>query len=315
MAGGKFDIFIKDLFRENGKDVVAWLTGLTPIEVEPVSTELVVAEARLADQIFRVRLAGDPPEEIFLHVDVQTAGDSDMPRRMREYWTRAERTLIAEAKGVGKEQGKVHLSSFVVYLDRTRYRPDPGEASYRDALGTECHFRYRVIKIWEMDPRAVYRLSHPNLVPLAPLMRTADPVATMVESREIIRSWPPDLISEEKKTQLRLALAVYSGLVIEDLSMISELLQVDREWLERSVVVQDWLRQGREQGIAQGIAQGLILARRDDLLSVLRSRFGSIDPSMEVAILRMDDPQRLKDLHARALVAGSLEEFAGELAT
>ena len=48
MSGGKYDLFTKAIFRENGKDVVTWLTGLTPLEVEPVCTELVIAEARQA---------------------------------------------------------------------------------------------------------------------------------------------------------------------------------------------------------------------------------------------------------------------------
>ena len=171
MAGGKFDLFTKAIFQENRKDLVTWLTGLTPLEVEPVRTELVVAEARHSDEILRVVLPDDPAK-LFLHVEVQTAGHPDMPRRMREYWTRAERNLAGRAAGDEGRKGRVRLSSFVVYLDRRRYIPDPGATTYRDTLGTECFFRYRVIKVWEMDPRTVYRLSSPGLVPLTPLMRT-----------------------------------------------------------------------------------------------------------------------------------------------
>ena len=312
MAGGKFDLFTKGIFREGGKEVVIWLTGLMPLEVEPVTTELIVAEARQTDEIFRVILPGNPPGKRFLHVEVQTAGHPDMPRRMRDYWTRAERFLIGQAKDLEKEKGAVRLSSFVVYLDRKRYLPDPGETSYRDDLGTECIFRYRVVRIWEMDPMTVYRLSCPDLAPLVPLMKTADPLATMLESREIIRAWNPGLL-EQKKTDLRLALAVFSGLVIEDLNMISELLKVDREWLEQSVVVKEWLRQGREQGIEEGLQKGLIQARRDDLLSVLRSRFGHIDARIEATVSGLENPLRLRDLLVRAAVAANLEEFAGEL--
>jgi predicted transposase YdaD len=317
MSGGEYDLFTKSIIRESGKDVVTWLTGLTPLEVEPVRTELVVAEARLSDEILRVRLPGNPQGRFFLHIEAQTAGDPDMPRRMREYWTRAERILLEQAKRDEKEEEvvEVRLSSFVIYLNRRRYIHDPGETSYADDLGTECLFRYRVIRVWELDPRTVYRLTYPGLVPLAPLMKTADPVKTMVESEEIIRAWNPELVSDQRKANLRLALAVYSGMVIEDLNMVSELLKVDREWLEQSVLVQEWLRQGREQGIEQGIEKGLILARREDLLSVLNSRFGAVDASLEAAVLRIEDPQRLRDLVARAVVVQSLEEFARELAS
>ncbi len=308
MAGGTFDLFTKGIFRDAGKDVVAWLTGLTPIEVEPVRTELVVAEARQTDQLFRVVLPGDPPGKRFLHVEIQTAGDPDMPRRMREYWTRAER-ILAEESRLEAAKSEVRITSFVVYLNRKHYRPDPGKIQYHDDLGMACVFRYRVVRIWEVDPGSVYCLPFPYLVPLAPLMRTADPVATMIESRDIIRAWNPDLVPPSKKTDLRLALAVFSGLVIEDLNMISELLKVDREWLEQSVVVQEWLRQGREQGIEKG----LILARRDALVAVLKSRFGVVDAPTEAAVLRIEDPQRLRELHSRALVVPSLAEFAREV--
>jgi hypothetical protein len=148
-----------------------------------------------------------------------------------------------------------------------------------------------VIRIWELDPQTVFRLVNPSLVPWAPLMKTPDPVATMLESREIIRVWNPELVSAERKAVLQAALAVFSGLVIKDMDMISALFEVDREWLE----------------------QGLILACREALLSVLNSRFAQIEPSMVAAISRIDDPRRLRHLLARAVVVRSLEEFAREL--
>ena len=70
MAGGTFDLFTKDIFRESAKDVVTWLTGLTAIEVESARTELVVAEACHTDELFRVLMPGAPPWELYLHVEV-----------------------------------------------------------------------------------------------------------------------------------------------------------------------------------------------------------------------------------------------------
>ena len=103
------------------------------------------------------------------------------------------------------------------YVRRSKqYLPDPGEIRYRDDLGSESLFHYRVVRIWEVDPRTVLRLATPHLLPLAPLMRTPDPVATMLESMEAIRGWNPDLAPPSKKADLQAALAVYSGLVIED---------------------------------------------------------------------------------------------------
>ena len=115
MTGGQYDAFSKEVFREGGRDMVAWLTGLDPLTVEPQPTEIIVAEARQADLLFRVVLGRDPPRERFLHLEVQTAGDADMPRRMRDYWVRAEGSL-ARRERAGRTP--VLLSSFVVYLDR-----------------------------------------------------------------------------------------------------------------------------------------------------------------------------------------------------
>jgi predicted transposase YdaD len=322
MAGGIFDRFTKELFRESGKELVAWLTGVTPLEVEPVRTELVIAEARQADEIVRVRLPGDPSRVRYLHVEVQTRGHRDMPRRMREYWSRAERILSEQPRGKGTRKGRaakleVRLSSFVVYLSRKTYRADPGKFRYRDEFGTACLFCYRVIKIWELDPATVYRLRTPSLVPWAPLMKTADPVATMIKSREIIRAWNPSLVPAEKKASLQAALAVFSGLVIENMDMLSELLKLDRKWIEQSVVVKEWKRQslkkGRAVGRKVGRKEGRLLARREDLLSVLQARFGAVGAAMEAAIFRIKDARRLRDLHARAVVVPSLADFVREL--
>jgi hypothetical protein len=59
--------------------------------------------------------------------------------------------------------------------------------------------------------------------------------------------------------------------------------------------------------------QGRVKTRLQDLLTVLRSRYGEVDAALETRILRIEDPQALEDLIARAAVASSLVQFHREL--
>ena len=121
---------------------------------------------------------------------------------------------------------------------------------------------------------------------------------------------------------------VFSGLVIKDMDMISALFELDREWLEQSVVIQEWKRQlekeievarksgfetGFDEGFKLGLNEGFLLGWRENILTVLEARFGVIGTEMEDPIYRIEDLQRLRDLHDRALVVPSLEKFAQDL--
>jgi predicted transposase YdaD len=319
-----FDILTKTLVIQSRVELVAWLSGHVPLAVEVESTDLVQTRVRVSDQILRASFPPTAPGGLpctrRYHIEFQTAGDEDMDLRMAEYYIYGTRYFSRI------ERSRVTLSSVVIYLDRKQYRPDPGEFRADDGEGTSDLFRYRVVKLWEHEPSTILSLPSAGLAPLAPLMKTKDPVRTVVESKQKILGAEPLAVGREKKIELCGALFALAGLVIDDRDLLFKLIWEDWMGLERSVTVQ-WLmergaergvkqglEQGIEQGLERGVVKGLLDARRDDVVSVLESRFGAVDEGLQSRIHGILDAEELQKLLRRAASAPSLEAFLEALA-
>src|SRR5262245_52463203 len=98
VPSGSLDAFTKTLLRESGPEVVLWLAGRAPLETRLVLTETVTARTRTADYLLRAVLPGRPPSPHYLHVEIQTAGDTEMALRVLEYWVRIKRQILKHEK-------------------------------------------------------------------------------------------------------------------------------------------------------------------------------------------------------------------------
>jgi predicted transposase YdaD len=303
-----FDILTKTLVIQSRVELVAWLSGYVPLAVEIEATDLVQTRVRVSDQILRASFPPTAPGGLpctrRYHIEFQTAGDQDMDLRMAEYYIYATRYFLEI------EKRRVMLSSAVIYLDRKQYRPDPGEFRTDDGEGTSDLFRYRVVKLWEHEPSTILSLPSAGLAPLAPLMKTKDPVRTVVESKQKILGAEPLAVGREKKIELCGALFALAGLVIDDRDLLFKLIWEDWMGLERSVTVQ-WLM---ERGAEKGVVKGLLDARRDAVVSVLESRFGAVDEGLQSRIHGILDAEELQKLLRWAASAASLEAFLEALA-
>jgi predicted transposase YdaD len=297
-------------------ELVAWLSGEVPLSVAVEPAELVETHVRRPDQIFCATLppseAGGEPRRRYSHVELQTRGDEEMDLRVAEY-------LVLGTRYFSRiEKRRVTLSCVVIYLCRQQYRPDPGEFRTDDGEGTSGLIRYRVVKLWEQDPSVVLGLPTPGLAPFAPLMKTDDPVRTVVESKEKILGSEGPALGRERKRELCGALFALSGLVIPDRDLLFKLISEGWMNLEESVTVQWMMERGEEKGLKkgreQGLAKGLLEAHRDDVIAVLESRFGAVDEGLRSRMEDLQDAEELRKLHRTALSAPSLEAFLEALA-
>jgi len=69
------------------------------------------------------------------------------------------------------------------------------------------------------------------------------------------------------------------------------------------------LRQGLERGMAQGLEQGKAQARRDDIMKVVISRFGSLSEPLAARVTTISEPAHLDTLFGLSLSAPTLEDF------
>jgi len=78
-------------------------------------------------------------------------------------------------------------------------------------------------------------------------------------------------------------------------------------------LAQQFHREGHQEGRQEGRQEGQIQAKQVDVVDVLEIRFERVPEGLREEIGKITDPVRLKDLHKRAVICASLEEFAGGL--
>ena len=74
-------------------------------------------------------------------------------------------------------------------------------------------------------------------------------------------------------------------------------------------VVEKWMEQRKREGIEQGIEQGSAATAREDLLEVLRARFGRVPQPVADWVAQEKDVQRLRGCLKAAATVESMEEF------
>jgi hypothetical protein len=79
------------------------------------------------------------------------------------------------------------------------------------------------------------------------------------------------------------------------------------KWVEQGV--EQGIEQGIEQGVAQGIAQGAVVAAREDLLEVLRARFGAVPAGVTEWVRTQSEVATLRGLLRKAATVASMEAF------
>ena len=70
------------------------------------------------------------------------------------------------------------------------------------------------------------------------------------------------------------------------------------------------IAKGEARGVAKGKAQGTLVKAQQDLLDVLKARFGSVSKTLSRWVLAQDNPKDLRRLLTLAAVAPDIKTFA-----
>jgi cation transport regulator ChaC len=63
------------------------------------------------------------------------------------------------------------------------------------------------------------------------------------------------------------------------------------------------------EGLQQGLQQGLIKAKQEDIIKLIKVRFGNVPENVEKLISNINDLEELDKLFTKAILANSLEEL------
>ena len=308
----EYDTTFKRLVQISPEAFVLFALGdQAKVEIdEVIETELPRVETRLTDSLIRVRIDG---EEALVHTEFQTSDstDSPMPIRMASYIIR----LI--------ESHSLPVYSCVIYLRPGAGRRDEGY--YEQALpGHRVFVEYKVIRLSEMEGRAILEGSQDGLLPFVPLMKRPAGMASEDWLRQCIRRIDAVSLDQADKVDFLGSLAVLSGLVY-DLTTITGIFSEEGVMdaiTQESSFAQYLKEQFREQFLKQGIEQGKEQFREqfieqggreravEDILDVLEIRFGtSVADQFADRIAVIDDLQRLKQLLRSAVQVNRLDDF------
>jgi len=174
----------------------------------------------------------------------------------------------------------------------------------------EVDFRYKVIKLYEVEAREVVKKGLRCLYPFVPLMKGGEELIEEAE-RGIYESEE----SMEYKSDLLTGMAILSGLISKEipLKLIKRRRDIMIESAAYEIIKKEGFEEGVQQGIQQGIQQGLLLNAQEMLLEALEERFGIIPRSIAKKIKEIDSREVIKGLFKVTMRVNSLEEFEEKL--
>ena len=311
-----YDELIKTALVKFYPDLIELIYKERPLEVQTVKTDLAITAKRLSDELYRVQFKDRDP--LLTHIEFQLGGEPRMSKRMLQYVSMILDTPILW-KNSEEQQGlfrrEIDFDCTVVYLIEKLYSRDPGFFVLKGQRGFEVLIRYRVIKLWQMDPTPIFQMESPGLLPFTPLM-AGNPEQLVLKSCKKIAKTPNTLAGPETKRELLTILAGLAGLVIKDKQLIPKLISEIRAMSENLVF--DFIRdegkvegrmEGKVEGKVEGLQEGALKEIRLGIIKVLKRRFGELPADLPRRIETLDRLQHLEDLLVEAAVRPTLGEF------
>ena len=178
----------------------------------------------------------------------------------------------------------------------------------------EVKYRYRLVRIYEMEASEVLERGPECLFPFVPLMREGERLFEEAERRIYDGKY-----SREEKADLLTGMAILGGLISKEIPV--KLIKRRRDLMIESAAYEiikkegyeEGIKQGIQQGIQQGIKQGIQQGIRQGLLRAielgLELRFGAEGLRLYPEVKKIEEVEKLEALSEALKVARSLDEF------
>jgi predicted transposase/invertase (TIGR01784 family) len=239
-----WDDTIKRLIRENPQHFISWV--LEDAEYKDALSLELKNSTREADALLAATWRD---QEILLHFEFQSTDDDEMDERTLEYHVFARR------------QHKRPVYSYIVYLRKDKNVVNSPLAWPFPPTGEETvAFRFKVIRLWELQAEEIFQTGLTGLFPLLPLTKDG-------KQRDITGTMVKKVAATEQPAALLGLAKAFAALVFTD--------EADKEWLERifavykdilddSWAVQEWKKEGKIEGKIEGLQETLLGIFQDD---------------------------------------------------
>ena len=281
-----YDNMAKNLLSEYATEISQFVLGVNDVEVlENIDTEQQIVIGQRTDSTKRIRVNN---REVILHIELQLRDSIRKPM-----WARN-----ATYHGYLLGEHQIPVYSNVIYLHPTAGRNDTGVYEY-SWDGYEYSLRYKVIRLIEIDGRAVLDMKTPGILPFTPLMKP--PAGMNVEQwvQECVEVTTAASVDQQTRGDLLCAISLF-GSIVYDAQLFKRLIQA--ELMQESKYYQLL----REEFMAEGARETTI----KHIIVLLKTKFTADAVSaLTPNIQKINDLQRLEQLHLAAAQAKSLEAF------
>ncbi len=282
----KYDIALKVIFSRCLPAVLEAWCGLSVersdiLDARPQET----ASLRRSDIAARLELKNG--EEVLVVIELASRWEKNLPLRLLEYRTRHK---ISE---------DLDVLSFVFLL-----RPSSIAVShYRDR---EVDYRFRLVRLYELDARKVIEEGNECLLAFVPVMKNGESLMDEAEKRIYEGN-----IDRLHKADLLTGMAILSGLVSPELParLLARRRDIMIESAAYELIKKEGIEEGIKLGIQQGIQQGSILEAQEMVIEALEERFGIVPESAVKEIKEIETKEVLRHLFKLALRAKDMAEF------
>lgn len=284
---GETDVTFRHLLRGLPRPILRLAFPRRRLEpLGPVDPSVDRPRQRTADNLFRVR---DGSGEAAVHVEIERAWRTEIPRRLFEY---ASAAMTATRLPVWS----------VVVLLRPGGRPPGATGVYRvpGVGGDAVVFRYHVVPLWRLDARRMRKQLGLEGAPFCAAMHGANE-AFVRELADDVRS-DHGLTKRDRQSAMQLLYVVSAAILGSDTAR--RIFHVESIIQDPNVqeLIGEWEAKGREEGRTQGrAAEARLLLHR-----VLAARSFSVTPDVRARIDGEPDVVRIESWLEAAVTATSI---------
>jgi predicted transposase YdaD len=253
----EYDIAAKVLIEKSHREILEHFLGLAVIESTLIE-ELPQQTATLRSSDVPLLVTDARGRRRLVVLELQSAWEWDVPVRLLEY----------RCRHILKERVTDALSCVLLL------RPShAAQEQYRDR---EVSFRYRLVRVYELEAAAIVQGPIVSLLPFVPVMRGGNEL-TMTAEQLIYESPLP----HEDKADMLTGMAILAGLVSRELTR--QLVSRRRDLMMQSYFyelvkeegLQEGRREGRQEGRQEGLQEGIRLGVLQAITFGLDLRFGT----------------------------------------
>ena len=300
--------------------------------------------AKRVDKLLKVRLLDSTDQWLYIHIEVQMHHDPGLPKRLFIYHYRifdkyGVNPLTLAILGDTSRKWRptsYHYQSlgcgitfrfricktidFKGKLDDPRYRHQQALFIIAAHLGTQEHRR---------NPQNLFACLFELTVKLGNEGYSPSEIQQLHRLIDWLMPLPDDLkIQFRNQLQQRLTDKTMPHITLfEELALKEGLEKGIQKGLQKGIQKglvegrqkgrqeghQEGRQKGRQEGLVEGLEKGIVQTARESIIDVLDTRFGQVPDSVREQVNAIGSERNLKDLHRRAILTPSLEEFQAAL--